>query len=803
MKPKNIFYKSNVEIREYHSKKQGPRQNLFIKDWEKQSEKLLTEIKMAFENPTEEIKDKNGKYLEIIGVENTKLKVSSLKDDRSKVKVLKTESIIENSEDMENIKDYQKALIYLPENKKDFLNKKIQSYIENKGRKQNNLINSIFKIKNPSLESFWSGEVSEIPNKEEKWCEFWIEKNSEISLLLKRIKRLGIDVREKFLQFEERDIILCKVDKKKILKIINEIEGVCEIKLKSDFLIETFFDLEDRKGQYEWIKDLKERTEFKDENVSILLIDSGINDAHPLLENFVKNCSGANRNDISDKEGHGTGMAGLALYKDLAISLERRDKVKINHTLQSHKIFYKDSKNEELFGSMTTEAIVDSLDLPNQINCMAIASKANISNGAPTSWSATIDELCFGDISKPEGRIFCLSAGNINEIQINDIGYPDLNEISYIEDPGQSWNSLTIGGYTAKYLENSKYKIVAEPFTLSPFSKTSCLWNSKDSYKLIKPEVLFEAGNKLIYSSNEYYTCDNLSLLSTNAKFRDNYFTSFNGTSAATALAANFCAKIAAKYPEAWPQTIRGLVVHSAELTEQMKNQFLKDNTKTSYGNLLRICGYGIPNLDRALGVLKNSANLIIQSEIKPFQLLKNTIIYNELHVHELPWPEDILREYSDKKFKIKVTLSYFIEPNPGNFKGIYDYQSYGLRFEFCGNRSKEELIRKVSKIDDISYKDNNSDNWLYGPTNRNVGSIHSDIWEGSGADFSEARYILIYPVGGWWKQKKKSKKYNNKVKYSLIVSITSEEEKIDLYTPIYNSIENLVKNKIEIKFKK
>ena len=803
MKPKNIFYKSNVEIREYHSKKQGPRQNLFIKDWEKQSEKLLMEIKMAFENSTEEIKAKNGKYLEIIGVENTKLKVSSLKDDRSKVKVLKTESIIENSEDMENIKDYQKALIYLPESKKDFLNKKIQSYIENEGRKQNNLINSIFKIKNPSLESFWSGEVSEIPDKEEKWCEFWIEKNSETRLLIEKIKRLGIDVREKFLQFEERDIILCKVDKKKILKIINEIDGVCEIKLKSDFSIEAFFDLEDRKGQYEWIKDLKERTEFKDKNASILLIDSGINNAHPLLENFVKNCSGVNRNDISDKEGHGTGMAGLALYKDLAISLERRDKVEINHTLQSHKIFYKDSKNEDLFGSMTMEAIVDSLDLPNQINCMAIASKANIFNGTPTSWSAAIDELCFGDILKPEGRIFCLSAGNINEIQINDISYPELNEISCIEDPGQSWNSLTIGGYTAKYLENSKYKIVAEPFTLSPFSKTSCLWNSKDGYKLIKPEVLFEAGNKLIYSSNEYYTCDNLSLLSTNAKFRDNYFTSFNGTSAATALAANFCAKITTKYPEAWPQTIRGLVVHSAELTEQMKNKFLKDNTKTSYGNLLRVCGYGIPNLDRALGVLKNSANLIIQSEIKPFKLLKDRIIYDELHVHELPWPVDILKEYSDKKFKIKVTLSYFIEPNPGNFKGIYDYQSYGLRFEFCGNRSKEELIRKVSKVDDISYKDNNSDNWLYGPANRNVGSIHSDIWEGSGADFSEARYILIYPVGGWWKQKKKSQRYNKKVKYSLIVSITSEEEKIDLYTPIYNSIENLVKNKIEIKFKR
>lgn len=799
MKPENIFYKNDIDIREYHSKQQGPRPKILEKDWKKQSEKLLMELKRAFEDTNKEIKAKNGEYLEIIGVENKELIVKSLKDDRTKVKVLKTERILENSEDEENMKNYQKALIYLPEKKKNFLNDKIEDYKKSKGENKKNLINNISEIKIPTILSFWCGEISEIPNEQEKWCEFWFEKDKDVKSLLEEIKKIGIKTREKYLQFEERTVVLCKVDKKKMLKIINEVEGVCEVKLKSDFLIETFFNLEDREGQFEWIKDLKERLEVRDENnTSILVIDSGVNDGHPLLKTFVKKCSGFDKNDISDTEGHGTGMAGLTIYKDLAPALEQESVININHSLQSHKIFYTGSNNEELYGSMTTEAIYESFDLVNQINCMAIASNANVNDGAPTSWSAAIDELCFGDSNRPEGRIFCLSAGNITEIQTNGINYPTLNEINCIEDPGQSWNSLTIGGYTTKYLENSEYKIVAEPFTLSPFSKTSCLWNSKGSYKLIKPEVLFEAENKISSSVGEYYTDENLSLLTTNAKFRDSYFTIFNGTSASTALAANFCAKLVSKYPKAWPQTIRGLVVHSAEWTEQMKKQFLKDNSKTSYGNLLRNCGYGVPNLDRALGILENSVNLIIESEIKPFKLSKNNITYDELHVHELPWPKEVLEQYSDKKFKIKVTLSYFIEPNPGNFKGIYDYQSYGLRFEFCGNRSKEELIKKVSKVDDISYKDGSSNNWLYGST-RNVGSIHSDVWEGSGADFTEARYILIHPVSGWWKQKKKAVRYKNKVRYSLIVSISSEEE-INLYTPIYNSVKLLVKNKVKVK---
>lgn len=818
MKPKNIFYKGNIESYEYYTKKDRFKNKIPDKDWKKHSKKLLEDLDNISKILEKETGYEDGEYLEFTGVENFNLRVQSLKNKPSKIKVIKSERIVNN----QNENFYDKALIYLPKNKKEFFKNKIIEYSKSDGKKEKNLINTIEKIKLATIENFWTGDISDIPNENEKWCELWLEK-IDIGLIKEKIKKLNIEMRDKFLEFEERNVILCKVNKAKILDIIKNIDGICELKLKSDFSIETFLDKVDREEQYEWIEELKNRTIIpKDNNFnsSVLLIDSGVTNTHPLLKGFLsnENCKGYFNENNNDDIGHGTKMAGLVLYQDLAFALDSLNKITINHELQSYKIIYlKNSQNPDLYGSITDEAVLFSKDLFNQINCMAIASDEKTDRGYPTSWSAKIDELCFGDVNRPEGRIFCLSAGNVNiinkniDIEDKDLGitnmeldYPDLNEMSTVEDPGQAWNALTIGGYTSKYSNSVTKKIVAEPYSLSPFSKTSYLWNSKGGTKLIKPEVLFEAGNA-IKDEFGYSQHEEVSLLTTNSNIDKNYFNNFCATSAATALAANFCAKLVNEYPNAWPQTIRGLVVHSAEWTDQMKNQFLKDNTKTSYGNLLRICGYGVPNIKKALGTLKNSANLVIEAEIKPFKLNeKKDIRYNELHIHKLPWPEDFFLQLADKKFKVKVTLSYFIEPNPGNFRGIYDYQSYGLRFEFSGNRTKEELIKKISKVDGKKYSDVSSDNWTYGSTTRNVGSIHSDIWEGTGAEFAENKHILVYPVGGWWKQKKKAEKYKNKVRYSLIVSISSEEE-IDLFTPIYNEVLNTAKNKnlVEIKSNK
>ena len=85
------------------------------------------------------------------------------------------------------------------------------------------------------------------------------------------------------------------------------------------------------------------------------------------------------------------------------------------------------------------------------------------------------------------------------------------------------------------------------------------------------------------------------------------------------------------------------------------------------------------------------------------------------------------------------------------------------------------------------------SDRWFLGSTNRDVGSIHSDTISCSAIELYNANYIAVYPVVGWWRERSYLGKYNSRMRYSLVVSISSPQRDIDLYTPIVTQIATTV----------
>ena len=48
---------------------------------------------------------------------------------------------------------------------------------------------------------------------------------------------------------------------------------------------------------------------------------------------------------------------------------------------------------------------------------------------------------------------------------------------------------------------------------------------------------------------------------------------------------------------------------------------------------------------------------------------------------------------------------------------------------------------------------------------------------------------LAIYPALGWWKTILKEGRFNNRVRYSLVVSIKTQQTTVDLY----NAIETLI----------
>jgi hypothetical protein len=169
------------------------------------------------------------------------------------------------------------------------------------------------------------------------------------------------------------------------------------------------------------------------------------------------------------------------------------------------------------------------------------------------------------------------------------------------------------------------------------------------------------------------------------------------------------------------------------------------------------------------------------------------------MHLHRLPWPKEALQDLGEIPVEMRVTLSYFIEPNPGvverGVKGRYRYESHGLRFEVKRPEETEQSFRmrinqRARDEDEGSYQGGGSDsNWRLGPKLRHLGSLHSDTWTGTAAQLAERGILAIYPALGWWKTAKKLERYNNRARYALVVTIKAPETTVDLYNVVAQTI--------------
>ncbi|OGP64755.1 MAG: hypothetical protein A2169_15235 [Deltaproteobacteria bacterium RBG_13_47_9] len=393
-------------------------------------------------------------------------------------------------------------------------------------------------------------------------------------------------------------------------------------------------------------------------------------------------------------------------------------------------------------------------------------------------------------------RLIAVSAGNTEPG--NRHLYPDNNETDGIHDPGQSWNAVTAGAFTEKgqidAREYPDWRVIAPFGGLSPSSCTSLIWQRPWP---VKPDVVFEGGNMAIDpASGKADSVDSLCLLTTNWRVTDKPLVVTGETSAATALGARMAAIIQAQYPELWPETIRALLIHSSDWTEAMKARFSPLDSRAKWERLLRYCGYGVPSLDKALWSARNALTLVCQDSLQPFDKAGHEYKCRDLNFHRIPWPIEVLQGLGEAQAEMKVTLSYFIEPNPARrgWTRKHRYASHGLRFEAkTPTETVEEFRGRVNKAarDEESGKISASDSkrWQLGPDLRTLGSVHSDSWVGSAAELASRGFVAVYPVIGWWRERHQLGKWNKRARYSLVISIKTQETEVDIYTPVANMI--------------
>ena len=418
----------------------------------------------------------------------------------------------------------------------------------------------------------------------------------------------------------------------------------------------------------------------------------------------------------------------------------------------------------------------------------------------PTTWSSAIDQEAAGVTEleeKAPRRLFIISAGNApNPIAVDQVADPDTLEI---EDPAQAWNAITIGGYTDLVNIHEQHFKEFSPLAMagdiSPYTRTSTLWLQGKSP--FKPDIVMEAGNRILSpSKTDAYDADSLALLSTGPNTDIHSLVAFRATSAATAQAARLAARLMAKFPHYWPETIRALIIHSADWTPRMTSFLSATPSKAAVYLLLRRFGHGVPTFGRAAASARNHLALVSQAEIQPYHRSGKRM--NECHFYSLPWPRAALESLGEQDVTLKITLSYFIEPNPGSSASFdpFRYQSYGLRFDL--KRRSETLVNFAKRLnkqawenpDDRPSPEPDDDNWRFGPNSMSAGSLHSDEWTGPAINLLSRDMICVKPVGGWWNNRANADTRGQKARYSLVISLRSQDTDVDLYTPISTMIE-------------
>lgn len=687
-------------------------------------------------------------------------------------------------------------------------------------------VEPIEHIRAARLQSFWRDAPDALPAdpQAQMWWALWCF-NDRIDRVLASAAVLDLHVGnpDTFLHFPETTVIPAYGRRASIEMLLFATAGISELRRASDSPLVFTRDLKDDVPAF--IDDLAERVTWPGNDApAVCLLDTGVNRAHPLIEpalspdDLLAIDTGWGGDDHEHGAGHGTGMAGLALHGDLVGPLAGNQPIQLNHRLESVKILPPPDlpgNDPHSYGPITQSAILlAEINNPDRdrVFCMAVTNEGR-SGADATAWSAAIDQAAAGAESDdpenpPPKRLVFLSAGNIPD---NSVAAEIADADAFpAEDPSQAWNALTIGGYTEKTgigeAGYDTWSAMAPVGAASPYSRTSFLWDTSQSP--FKPELVFEAGNRALSPSGAEAVAglDSLSLLTASRLVDQKPLDAFWATSAATAQAARMAAQLTAAYPQYWPETIRALMVHSARWTGHMDQLVAQCATKRDKADCLRRFGYGVPDLGRAMASAVDDLALVAQNTIRPFRLEGGSVRFNESHIYQLPWPRDVLEQLDNTRVRLKVTLSYFVEPNP-SFATNLDparYQSFGLRFDL--KRSRETLGNFNRRNNAEGYNrdapravNEINDGWLFGERQISSGSLHVDIWEGPAVELAARNALYIHPISGWWRERKALGRYDRDARYSLVMSLETPTLEVDLYTPVAAMVPVLVDVPIEI----
>ncbi len=536
-----------------------------------------------------------GLYVQFESRPGVTLNVSSLEDRKVGIEVVAvTREAVGEGEYGPSV---ERATVFVPDGQVKHFVSKFEAYASTtpkaKGdHRHEDMLDRVSDLRLATLRALWTDSPAAYPADDlTVWWEVWLRRTDgrELERLHEFAVHANLNVGPRRLEFDDRIVVLVRAAPRALAACIDVLNDFAELRATKE-LASFFVDI-DAVEQAAWSDDLLRRVRPPSTDIAVCVLDTGVTRGHPLLAPAIAEgdvyainpeWGAADDGGGPGNAGHGTEMAGLALYGDLAAALASSAAVHLTHRVESVKILPPKrfgSNDPEMYGTITALGVSypeAATANRRRVFSLAVTATDERDRGQPTSWSAAIDALAAGrmfdqtkqglvylDDDSSHSRLFVVSAGNV---EVLEPAHLDRSDTEPVHDPAHAWNALTVGAYTERAeLDDSmqpSWTAVARPGDLSPWSTTSVTFGTGWP---IKPDVVAEGGNVAEDGHGSVtFGIASLSLLTTYCKPAEKPFVLTWATSAAAAQVARLCAMVSAEYPTHWPETVRALVVHSA-----------------------------------------------------------------------------------------------------------------------------------------------------------------------------------------------------------------------------------------------